>query len=217
MTAVRGDARAAAAAGHGHLRAGHADREQVIEMLKVAFVQGRLSKDELGERAGRALAARTYADLAVLTADIPAWLAAARPARKPTRAQPRPPMNNVAKSGACSSIAAAVLVATMFIGPPAFFLVLVFYLIAMPVVVAQTLSSRQQHRSRGQLPPRPAQHGRAVEGKRDGGLGDELARSEACGGAGARPVRGHGIIQRTWRPPPCRPGRRRPASLRATG
>ena len=32
-----------AAAGRGHLRAAHADRERVIEALKAAFVQGRLT------------------------------------------------------------------------------------------------------------------------------------------------------------------------------
>jgi hypothetical protein len=44
-----------AAAGLGRLRAGHADREQVIEMLKNAFVHGRLTRDELDARAGRRL------------------------------------------------------------------------------------------------------------------------------------------------------------------
>ena len=60
-----------AAAGGGRLRAGHADRELVIQALKDAFVQGRLTKDELDARAGGALTARTRAELAVLTADIP--------------------------------------------------------------------------------------------------------------------------------------------------
>jgi hypothetical protein len=59
-------------AGRDRLRAGHADREQVIETLKTAFVDGRLTKSELAARTGGALAARTYADLAALTADIPA-------------------------------------------------------------------------------------------------------------------------------------------------
>ena len=40
-----------AAAGRGRIRAGHADREQVIEALKNAFVQGRLTRDELDARA----------------------------------------------------------------------------------------------------------------------------------------------------------------------
>ena len=54
------------------MRASHADREQVIEALKDAFVHGQLNKDELDARAGQALAARTYAELAAVTADIPA-------------------------------------------------------------------------------------------------------------------------------------------------
>jgi hypothetical protein len=61
-----------AAAARGHLRAAHADREQVIAVLKAAFVQGRLTKDELEVRAGQTFAAKTYAELATLTADIPA-------------------------------------------------------------------------------------------------------------------------------------------------
>jgi hypothetical protein len=32
------------------MRASRADREQVIDTLKVAFVQSRLTRDELGER-----------------------------------------------------------------------------------------------------------------------------------------------------------------------
>jgi hypothetical protein len=43
---------AAGKAGRGHLRASHADREHVIGMLKTAFVQGRLTKDELDARVG---------------------------------------------------------------------------------------------------------------------------------------------------------------------
>jgi Domain of unknown function (DUF1707) len=73
----------------GRLRACHADREQVIGTLQAAFAQGRLTRDELDARAGQALGARTYADLAALTADIPAdpaapWLRARRwPAARP--------------------------------------------------------------------------------------------------------------------------------------
>ena len=59
-------------AGRGHLRAAQADREQAITVLKAAYAQGRLTKDELEARAGQAFASRTYAELAVLTADLPA-------------------------------------------------------------------------------------------------------------------------------------------------
>jgi hypothetical protein len=55
----------------GRFRASDADREQVIDTLKVAFVQGRLTRDELDVRAGQTFASRTYAELAAITADIP--------------------------------------------------------------------------------------------------------------------------------------------------
>jgi hypothetical protein len=80
----------------GHLRAAHADREQVIGVLKAAFVHGRLGKDELTARVGQALAARTYADLATLTADLPAGLAAAEPPYQPARARAPFPVRTAA-------------------------------------------------------------------------------------------------------------------------
>jgi hypothetical protein len=43
----------------------------VISALKTAFVQGRLVKDEFDSRVGQALASRTHAELAAITADIP--------------------------------------------------------------------------------------------------------------------------------------------------
>lgn len=88
-----GDEKAAATAGRGHLRASRIDREQTIDALKAAFVQGRLTRDQLGVRAGQALVSRTYAELAAVTDGIPARLIgvvrspvlpAAR-ARKPVR------------------------------------------------------------------------------------------------------------------------------------
>src|SRR5262245_2221691 len=69
------------AAGRGRLRASDADRDRVIDTLKAAFVQERLVKDEFDERVGRALAARTHAELAALTADIPAGLPVPAPPR----------------------------------------------------------------------------------------------------------------------------------------
>ena len=85
-----GDEIAAGKAGRGHLRASHADREQVIGTLKAAFVQGMLAKDELDARVGQALASRTYADLAALTTDIPPTSATTRPERPPAPARRRP-------------------------------------------------------------------------------------------------------------------------------
>jgi hypothetical protein len=74
-----GDETAAGAGGRSHLRASHADRERVIDMLKAAFVQEQLTKAELDLRAGQVLASLTYADLAAVTADIPAGPAGAQP------------------------------------------------------------------------------------------------------------------------------------------
>jgi len=62
---------AAAGQDDGRLRTSRADREHVVDVLKTAFTQGRLDQDELDDRVSRTLASRTYADLAVLTADIP--------------------------------------------------------------------------------------------------------------------------------------------------
>ena len=75
----------AGAGGHGRMRASHADREHVIGVLKVAFVQGRLEQDEFDLRVGQTFAARTYGELAAVTADLPAGLAAAQPPQ-PARA-----------------------------------------------------------------------------------------------------------------------------------
>src|SRR5215470_11230386 len=81
-----GDEIAARAGGRTHSRASHADRDQVIDMLKTAFVQGRLAKDEFDLRVGQVLTSRTHADLGALTADLPAGpvpAPAPTPARKP--------------------------------------------------------------------------------------------------------------------------------------
>jgi hypothetical protein len=70
---------AAGAGDSGHLRASHADREQVIGTLKAAFVAGMLAKDEFDLRVSQTFASRTHADLAALTADIPTELTAVQP------------------------------------------------------------------------------------------------------------------------------------------
>jgi len=54
------------------LRASHEDRDRVVEALRVAAGDGRLTADELDERLEAALTARTHGELARLTADLPA-------------------------------------------------------------------------------------------------------------------------------------------------
>jgi len=71
--------------GRGHLRASYADREQVIDVLKAAFVEDRLARDEFEARVGQVFASRTYAELAAATADVPARPNADRSAGTPAR------------------------------------------------------------------------------------------------------------------------------------
>jgi hypothetical protein len=81
-----------AVAGRGHLRTSRADREQMIDALKAAFVQGWLTKDEFDARVTETLASRTYAELAAVIADLPAEPGRPDPPRTPAR---RPTSNAV--------------------------------------------------------------------------------------------------------------------------
>ena len=53
------------------MRAAGADRERAVDVLKAGFTEGRLTQEEYNDRMGRAYAARTYAELLTLTADLP--------------------------------------------------------------------------------------------------------------------------------------------------
>jgi hypothetical protein len=141
----------------GDLRASHADREQVIGTLKIAFVQGRLSEDELDARAGQAYASRTYAELAEVTADIPAEPAGARPRHDPWRA------TKVSWGVVYALIVPGLCTLVAYSGSPApasvgdaltrFAVVYaVFWILGVSVMVA----SRHRKRSGGQPPPRSA-------------------------------------------------------------
>ena len=107
----------------GRLRTSHADREQAIDALKAAFVQGRLTKDEFDLRVGRVLASRTYADLGALTADIPDGVTRARPparhAGEPGRVLSFKTAARVGAVGAAPSMASAALVLAQSSGVPA--------------------------------------------------------------------------------------------------
>jgi hypothetical protein len=54
------------------MRASSADRERAIDVLKAGFTEGRLTREELEDREGRVLKARTYGELGALTCDLPA-------------------------------------------------------------------------------------------------------------------------------------------------
>ena len=124
----------AAAAG---LRASRADRERVIGLLKAAFVEGRLARDEFDTLVGQALASRTYAELAAVTADIPAELIGALPHRPAARPRGRIPMNTAVTGGACVAVVANVgMLAAILIGSPvAVVLVAVFTVIGVILAI----------------------------------------------------------------------------------
>jgi hypothetical protein len=86
MTAPGDETAVAEGRGRGELRTSHADREQMTGILRAAFVEGRLTEDELSARVDRVYASQTYAELGEVIADIPAALTGARAPRAPWRA-----------------------------------------------------------------------------------------------------------------------------------
>jgi hypothetical protein len=193
-----------AAAGRGHMRASHADREHVIDTLKAAFVQGRLTKDELDQRVGQALASKTYAELATLSADLPAGADLPTGADHPTGgdlpAGPTRPLSQPARAPgwslgdqkvlnwaiACVLSPLAPLAAAVLTGNQAFAAVsaLLFILdlvlglpFLMIVVGTMVEERRQQRRSLGsQGQPPPGRGGRPLDGQRRGRTGHDPAQ-----------------------------------------
>jgi len=76
----------------GSMRVSDADRDRAIAELSEHYQAGRLTTEELEDRTGRALAARTSADLAALFTDLPRRQApvtsAASPPTSPAPASP---------------------------------------------------------------------------------------------------------------------------------
>jgi hypothetical protein len=157
--------------GRGRLRASHADRERVIDTLKAAYVYGLVTKDEFDERASQTFAARTHAELAVITADIPAGLPPPPAPLKPAPAQANPPAPGRAhlRPAQRAVVATAILaglafVAALFVSdlgdnPVAVLLALGATgsaLISMLLAAAEVLSSRRDTRSGGHPPPQGA-------------------------------------------------------------
>jgi hypothetical protein len=163
-------------AGRGHLRAAHADREQAITVLKTAYAQGRLTKDELEARAGLVFASRTYADLAALTADLPA-ASPAGPGSDAVWPRPSTPARTMAKaarrSGVCLLVAIS-LVEGAFLADNFLLIVAAFFaLIAASGFFGYgILDAWEERRSQAQLPPGP--------GRRHPGSGGRLPVDDAA-------------------------------------
>ena len=207
MVTDPGDKLAAELACRDRLRASHADREQAIEVLKAAFVQDRLTKDELDTRVGQALASRTYAELAAVTADLPA---------KPIPAQPPRPAQTqgerrVLRPGPVLMVATALYAGAwpvaLFLpkdgeGEPRAGISLItmttsLYVLVVIIAVVQILNSRPEKRSRRQLPPRPDRDGRGLESGRPGSTGRDPALPGARPDQTRADMRTHGS-RRGW-------------------
>ena len=177
---------------------------------------------------GRALTARTGAELAALTADVPPAPAGTGPGRLPTPARRRPLARAAAGSGGCLAFAAAA-VWTAFIldpGPRAgapgssggpgvgwcFVLAIYAVIAAVCIMGVGVAKSVEQRRSRGQLPPKPGPDGQALEAGRHGGTGHDPVPP------GPRPDQARADLRtdssRPGRPHSSRRGARPPRGIR---
>jgi Domain of unknown function (DUF1707) len=145
---------------HGDLRASHADRERVIGTLKAAYVEGRLTEDELDARVGQVYASRTYAELAkvtaAVTADIPAAPARTGSTRDPWRA------TKIAWRIEYAIFLPGIVAVLLIPGGPhtsvttVVTMITAVYLLFWILGVSLMISSRPPKRAGGQLPPRSA-------------------------------------------------------------
>ncbi len=149
---------------HGRMRTSRADREQAIDALKVAYVQGRLTKDEFDERLGRALAPLTHAELAALTGDLPDGLATAGRPRGADQDMTRLQEGNRAEARVLATLVAGVMLVALIgngIGSPLHVLAIVLllspvWMLALGgVLLLHSRPSRPEDRSARQLPPGP--------------------------------------------------------------
>jgi hypothetical protein len=104
--------------GHGFMRSSSADRERAIDVLKAAFAEGRLTRDEFEERSWHVLRSQTYAQLAALTADLPVGPLGAL--MRPQLPYPQQlPYPIVAPRRPVNSLAVAALICSVIPGFPA--------------------------------------------------------------------------------------------------
>ena len=114
---------------HPSMRAASADRERAVDVLKAGFAEGRLTQDEYNDRMGRAYTARTYGELAALTADLPAG---PLPAAWPVVPYQQPTGTN------------SMAIASLVLGVAEFFTV---GLTAIPAVICGHIARRQMRQT----------------------------------------------------------------------
>ncbi|HUN35982.1 MAG TPA: DUF1707 domain-containing protein [Trebonia sp.] len=92
-------------AGPGGMRASDSDRERVAEALREAAAEGRLDLEELNDRLDLVFAAKTYAELEPITADLPTMSP-----NRGTRPETRPDSSGINRYGGEASEHVAVAI-----------------------------------------------------------------------------------------------------------
>jgi Domain of unknown function (DUF1707) len=95
------------------MRASDADRDAVLSELSEHFQAGRLTSEEFDDRAGRALAARTWGELTDLLRDLPSTLRGPRIPVAPasSAAQPERPVRHGAPAPVAGLVAIGIAIA----------------------------------------------------------------------------------------------------------
>jgi len=155
------------AGGRGHFRASQADRERTIDVLKIAFVEERLTKDEFDLRVDQVLASRTYAELTAVTSDLVVSPAAAGPVSTPGRTLAKAAW----RAGICMLVAFVIAGAAVLINKEDMSVALALIAAVVAVIAASgflgygVIDAWHEHRSRSQLPPRPDRNSQGAGGK----------------------------------------------------
>jgi hypothetical protein len=114
-----------------------ADRERAIDVLKAGFAEGRLTTDEYDERLTQVSGARTYGELALVVADLPAG---------PVNAGYYPPAGYLPPPVPAPAVINSLAVASLICGVAEF---PTLGLSALPAVILGN-KARQQIRETGQ-------------------------------------------------------------------
>ncbi len=193
------------AAAGGYFLASHADRERVVNTVKAAFTEGRLTQDELETRVAQALGSRTYAELAAVTAGLPAET---DPARRPRTPNLTPVWWGLGVfSGFPPILLAAGYLASnenvAGLGLALFILDFIVAFLGGVIAIGTAVDTRMKNRRAAQLPPGPG-GGPPSGGPGRFATGQEPARPEARRdetGAETRSVPGRGPLRPLWQAP----------------
>ena len=133
----------------GQLRASDADRERIVDELKTAFAQRRLTRDEFDLRLGQALTSRTYADLITVIVAIRSAPPAPRqrptlpklPPRKPVKVRHRRPVSRRVVATSAAVILLPGAAAAFLTSWGGFFVLLVLLFTAVVVTAGPSAPS----------------------------------------------------------------------------